>query len=111
LDKYPRVFEVPTDLPPCRGEHDHSIPLLLGSQPPNVFPYRYPFAQTNEIEKIVKELLEVRVIHPSTNPCLSPLVMVLNKEGACRMCPYFYNMTKLTIKDKFPIIFIDDMLD
>jgi hypothetical protein len=36
LDKYPRVFEVPTNLPPSRGEHDHSIPLLSGSQPPNV---------------------------------------------------------------------------
>jgi len=33
LDKYPMVFEVPTDLPPSRGEHDHNIPLLLGSQP------------------------------------------------------------------------------
>jgi hypothetical protein len=31
LDKYPRVFEVPTELPPSRGEHDHNIPLLPGS--------------------------------------------------------------------------------
>jgi hypothetical protein len=34
LDKYPKVFEVPTDLPPSRSENDHSIHLLLGSQPP-----------------------------------------------------------------------------
>jgi hypothetical protein len=44
LDKYPKIFEIPTTLPPSRGEHDHRIPLLLGSQPPIVCPYRYPFS-------------------------------------------------------------------
>jgi hypothetical protein len=72
LDKYPRVFEVPTDLPPSRGEHDHSIPLLPGSQPPNVRPYRYPFSQKNEIEKIVHELLEAGVIRPKYQPIFFP---------------------------------------
>jgi hypothetical protein len=36
LDKYLKVFEVPTDLP--GGDHDHRIHILLGSQPPNVRP-------------------------------------------------------------------------
>jgi hypothetical protein len=38
LDKYHEVFEIPIALPPSRGEHDHSIPLLVGSQAPNVHP-------------------------------------------------------------------------
>lgn len=53
LDKYPKVFEFPIDLPPSSGEHDHSIPLLLENLPPNVRPYMYPFSQKNEIEKMV----------------------------------------------------------
>ena len=36
LDQYPKVFEIITTLPPSRSEHDHNIPLLLRSQPPNV---------------------------------------------------------------------------
>jgi hypothetical protein len=99
------------ELPPSEGEHDHNIPLLLGSQPPNVRPYKYPFAQKNEIEKIVQELLEVGVILPSTNPYSSPVVMVLKKEGSWCMCPDFCTLNKLTIKDKFPIPVIDDLLD
>jgi hypothetical protein len=56
-------------------------------------------------------LLEAGVIHPSTNPYSSLVVMVLKKEGTWCMCPYFRALNKLTIKDKFPIPVIDDLLD
>jgi hypothetical protein len=39
------------------------------------------------------------------------MVMVLKKEGSWRMCPEFHSLNKLTIKDKFPIPVIDDLLD
>ena len=50
---YSLVFELPIGLPPTPWEHNHNIPLVPGSQPPNVYPYRYPFSQTNEIEKVI----------------------------------------------------------
>jgi hypothetical protein len=111
LNKHHQVFETPKGLPPSHGEHDHGIPLIPGSQPPNVHPYQHPFAQKNEIEKIIQELLEVGVIHPSTSPYSSPVVMVLKKEGTWHMCPDFRALNKLMIKDKFPIPVIDDLLD
>jgi hypothetical protein len=37
--------------------------------------------------------------------------MVLKKEGTWRMCPKFCALNKLTIKEKFPIHVIDDLLD
>jgi len=76
-----QVFEKSKELPPSRGEHDHSIPLTPGSQPPNVQPYRYPFVQKNEIEKIIKELIEASTIHPNTSPYSSAMVTVLKKDG------------------------------
>jgi hypothetical protein len=111
LSKHKTVFYTPQGLSPSRGVHDHSIPLVPGSLPPNIRPYRHPFAQKNEIEKMVQELLTVRVIHPSTSPYSSPVVMVLKKEGSWRICPDFRALNKLTIKDKFPIPVIDDLLD
>jgi hypothetical protein len=48
--------------------------------PPNVCPSRQPFAQKNEIEKIVQELLEAGVIYPSTSPYSSVVSMILKKE-------------------------------
>jgi len=39
------------------------------------------FCQNNEIEKIIKELLEFGVIHPNISPYSSLVVMVLKKDG------------------------------
>jgi hypothetical protein len=41
------VFSTPQGLPPSRGVHDHSIPLILNSLPPNICLYRHPFSQKN----------------------------------------------------------------
>jgi hypothetical protein len=51
LSKHETVFSTPQGLPPSCGVHDHSIPLVPGSLPPNIHPYHHPFAQKNEIEK------------------------------------------------------------
>eukprot|EP00253_Pinus_taeda_P012384 PITA_12384 len=83
LNNHLPVFDKPHELPPSRGEHDHSITLVPGAQPPNARPYRYPFTQKNEIEKIIKELLEAGVIRPSISRYSSPVVMVLKKDGEC----------------------------
>jgi hypothetical protein len=38
-----KSFETPKGLPLSRGDHNHGIPLVLGSQPPNVRPHQHPF--------------------------------------------------------------------
>jgi hypothetical protein len=59
----------------------------------------------------VQEFLQAGVILPSTSPYSSLVVIVLKKEGTWCMCHVFCALNKLTIKEKFPIHVIDDLLD
>jgi hypothetical protein len=111
LYKHQMVFSTPQVLPPSHGVHDHSISLVPRSFPPNIYPYHHPFSQKNEIEKMVQEVLNAGVIYPSMSPYSSLVVMFLKKEGSWRMFPNFRAINKLTIKDKFPVPVIDDLLD
>jgi hypothetical protein len=64
------LFQNPQGLPYFHGVHDHSIPLILRSIPPIFHPYHHTFAQKNEIENIVQELIEFGLIHPVPIPIL-----------------------------------------
>ena len=56
--------------------HEHQINLKEGTQSICQRPYRYPYYQKNEIEKIVKDLLEVGFIQNSQSPFASPSLLV-----------------------------------
>lgn len=99
----------PKGMPPPRSQH-HKIPLIHGSDPFKLRPYRYPFIQKEEIERIVKEMLDSGIIQPSTSPFASPVLLV-KKDGTWRFCVDYRELNKMTIKDKFPIPMIEELLD
>lgn len=67
------------------------------------------FSQNNEIEKIIQVFLVPGIVHPSTSPYSSQIVIVLKKEGDWRMFLEFWALNQITIKDKFSILIIDDI--
>ena len=84
---------------------------MEGFQPVCRRPYRYPFYQKNEIKKIVRELLSVGSIRNSTSPFASPVLLVRKANGSWRMCIDYRALNNITVKDKFSIPVIDELLD
>ncbi|GJS61624.1 putative mitochondrial protein [Tanacetum coccineum] len=110
LSTYEDVFAMPTELPPPRA-HDHTITLLLNTPPVTVRPYRLPPYKKDDVEQMVKELLDAGVIRESQSPFSSPIVMVKKKDGTWRMCVDYRQLNKFTVKDKFPIPVVEELID
>ncbi|GKE07481.1 ty3-gypsy retrotransposon protein [Tanacetum coccineum] len=110
LESYQEVFATPTSLPPQR-QQDHIIPLLPNTPPINIRPYKYPLSQKDVVEAMVKELMKSGVIRDSHSPYSSPIVLVKKKNGTWRMCVDYRQLNKYTVKDKFPIPVVEELLD
>ncbi|XP_074306486.1 uncharacterized protein LOC141641737 [Silene latifolia] len=111
LDKYKGGFKEPKSLPPSRGVFDHRIPLISGASPVSIRPYRYPLKQRDVIEKLVGEMLDNGIIQNSSSPFASPVVLVGKKDGSWRLCIDYRELNKRTLKDKFPIPVVDELID
>lgn len=109
LQSFQDIFADPKGLPPS-WDHDHHI-LLKSSQPINVCSYRYPYFQKTEIEKLIREMLHSGVIRPSHSPFSAPMLLVRKADGSWRLCVDYCALNHETVKDKFPIPVIDELLD
>ena len=110
VSDYDILFQEPKGLPPKR-EIEHEIYLQQDAPLPNVGMYRLSVLENAEIKKQVKEFLNQGFVRPSTSPCGSPIVLVRNKYGSWRMCIDFRALNKITIKNRYPLPRIDDLLD
>ncbi|GJR76556.1 putative ribonuclease H-like domain-containing protein [Tanacetum coccineum] len=110
LEDFQDVFAIPNTLPPYRT-HNHRILLQEGIPLVNIRPYKHPPSQVDSIELMVKVLLESGVIRNSHGPFSSLIIMVKKKDGTWRMCIDYRQLNKHTIKEKFPIPIIEELID
>jgi hypothetical protein len=69
------------------------------------------FNQKDTMESLILQLLQNKVIRPSVSPYSSPANLVKKKDGSWRLCIDYRKLNKLTVKNKYPISIIDDLLD
>jgi hypothetical protein len=110
LNNFQDVFHEPKDLPPHRT-FDHAISLLPDSVPVNSRPYRYSPQQKDEIERQVAEMIAAGIVLPSMSPFASPVLLVKKKDGTWRFCVDYRRLNALTVKSKFPMLVVDELLD
>ncbi|RVW97716.1 Transposon Ty3-G Gag-Pol polyprotein [Vitis vinifera] len=110
LQAFADVFEEPTGLPPVR-DYDHQIDLKDEAGPINCRPYKYAAVQKDAIEKLIGEMLHAGVIRQSRSPYASPVVLVKKKDGSWRLCVDYRALNQVTVKDKFPLPVIEELLE
>ncbi|EMS67843.1 2,3-bisphosphoglycerate-independent phosphoglycerate mutase [Triticum urartu] len=110
LQQHSNLFDKPQGLPPSRV-YDHHIHLVPGSTPVAVRPYRYPQLQKDELERQCALMLAAGIIRTSTSPFTAPALLVRKSDGTWRFCIDYRALNALTLKDKFPIPVVDELLD
>ena len=102
--------ELPIGSPPRRNV-EHRIELIPGANPVARPPYRMSLKEESEVRKVVDEYLSKGLIRSSYSPFASPVLLVKKKDGSFRMCVDYRALNKITVKHRYPMPRIDDLLD
>jgi hypothetical protein len=111
VSEYSDVFleELP-GMPPDR-EIEFVIELVPSTAPIFKRPYRMAANQLVGLKEQLQELLNKVYIHPSASPWGATVIFVPKKDGTQRMCVDYHSLNEVTIKNKYPLLRIDDLFD
>ena len=104
------VDDLPNELPP-RRDISHQIDFILGASLPNKETYWWTPQENEEVRKQVQGLLDKGLVQKSLSPCAIPAVLTPNKDGEWSMCTDSKEINKITIRNRFPLTRMDDMMD
>ncbi|GJZ90009.1 putative reverse transcriptase domain-containing protein, partial [Tanacetum coccineum] len=111
IHDFPEVF--PEELPgiPPPRQVEFRIDLVPGAAPVARAPYRLAPSEMKELSVQLQELLEKGFIRPSSSPWGAPVLFVKKKDGSFRMCIDYHELNNFTVKNRYPLLRIDDLFD
>nr|GEU50140.1 putative reverse transcriptase domain-containing protein [Tanacetum cinerariifolium] len=108
---FPKVF--PEDLPglPPARPIEFQIDLIPGAAPVAQALYRLAPSEMKELSEQLQELFDKGFIRPSSSHWGAPVLFVKKKDGSFRMCIDYRELNKLTVKNRYPLLWINDLFD
>ena len=66
---------------------------------------------TTKQQKQLEDLLDKKFVRPSVSPWRAPVLLVKKKDGSMRLCIDYRQLNKVTIKNRYSLLRIDDLMD
>jgi hypothetical protein len=104
------VDELPNSLSPVRSIIHH-IDLIPGEILPNKEAYILTPRENEEVKNQVQELLDKGLVREILSPCTVPTVLSPKKDGGWRMCIDSRAINKITIRYRFTLPKMNDLMD
>ena len=117
LEKVPIICEYedvfPEDLPglPPHRKVEFFINLIPGTQPISKNPYHMEPTELSELKKQIQDLMERGFIRPSVSPWGAPVLFMKKKDDPMRLCIDYREHNNVTIKNKYPLPWVNDLFD
>ena len=97
-------------LPPQRVV-DFGIELHPSTSPISMTPHRMASVELQELRVQLQERLDKGFIRPSTSPWGAPVLFAKKKNKTHRLCIDYRQLNRVTIKNRYPLLRIDDLFD
>jgi hypothetical protein len=107
LDVFPEELR---GMPPERKVEFATV-LIHSTTPISKRAYRVSRQELVELKTQIDELLEKGYIRPSTSSWATPVVFVEKKDRTNRMCIDYRSLNEVTVKNKYPLLRIEDLFD
>ncbi|KAJ1037064.1 hypothetical protein NDA10_004015 [Ustilago hordei] len=91
--------------------YDHQIPLEEGKSPPFGPIYSLSEHELKTLREYLEENLAKGFISPSDSLAASPILFVKKKDGSLRLCVDYRGLNQITIRNRYPLPLIDELLD
>lgn len=96
---------------PEHGPYDHGISIEEGKSPPFGPIYKLSEVELKALREYLEENLGKGFITTSTSPAGAPIIFAKKKDGSLRLCVDYRGLNKITIKNRYPLPLISEMLD
>jgi hypothetical protein len=104
------VDDLPFSLSPIRSI-SHHIDLVPRYIFPNKAAYRQTPQDNEEVKRQVQDLIDKGLIRERLSPCIVLTVLSPKNDGGWRMCIDLRAINKITIRYRFPLPRMDDLMD
>ncbi|XP_075479405.1 uncharacterized protein LOC142520288 [Primulina tabacum] len=92
-------------------DDDSGIFQSSGTAPILKAPYRMAPTEMKKLKNQLQDLLDKGFIRPSSSPWGAPVLFLKKKDGSLRLCIDYKEINKVMIKNKYPLLRIDDLFD
>jgi len=99
------------DALPAHQAWDHTIPLTGEKQPPFGPIYALSATELTALRDYLDENLVRGFIQPSTSPAGAPILFVKKKDGGLRLCVDYRGLNNVTIKNRYALPLIAELVD
>jgi hypothetical protein len=90
---------------------EHCIDLVEGAMPPQGHIYPLSQKQLDALALYIQENLANGRIVESSSPAGAPIIFVPKKDGTMRLYVDYRGLNKVTIKNRYPLPLISDLMD
>lgn len=93
------------------SEYDHAIEVEEGAKIPNMPIYNLSSRELEILREYLETAQERGWVRPSKSPVGAPILFVPKADGTMRLCVDYRGLNKVTIKNRYPIPLVGEMLD